>query len=391
MYFTQKTRLLQDVKVGFFVSFYGKRLLTKMVQKTIMKLNADKVKIVEFCSNQVSKILRRDLFDDIAIYALVHKEWGNNMQVLQATTGQMLVLFSYILLGYLLAKLKAIPDNSATVLSKLENNLFVPALVLGTFVKEFRVEKLCAAWQLFAVSFLICFVMMVLAVLVSKCCTKDAYIQKIYTYGLAFSNFGFMGNAVVNAVFPEMFLDYVIFTMPLWTMIYLWGVPCLLIPAEEGKQTLKSRLKSFANPMIAAMLVGMIIGLCNIQLPKFLNEVVTTTGDCMSPLAMILTGITIAKIDMKKVLSIKSIYVVSLVRLIAFPALFMGLLLLVSMPDNIAACAVCTLAMPLGLSTLVIPGGYGKDTSVAAGMTLVSHLLSAATIPMIFYFMMQIL
>ena len=88
----------------------------------------------------------------------------------------MLVLFSYILLGYLLAKLKAVPDNSATVLSKLENNLFVPALVLGTFAGNFRVEKLCAAWQLFAVSFLICFVMMVLAVLVSKCCTKDAYI-----------------------------------------------------------------------------------------------------------------------------------------------------------------------------------------------------------------------
>ena len=316
------------------------------------------------------------------------------MQVFQATSGQMLILFSYILLGYLLAKLKAIPDNSATVLSKLENNLFVPALVLGTFVKEFRVEKLSAAWQLFAVSFLICFVMMILAVLVSRYCTKDAYIRKIYTYGLAFSNFGFMGNAVVNAVFPEMFLDYVIFTMPLWTMIYLWGVPCLLIPAEEGKQTLKSRLKSFANPMIAAMLVGMVIGLCNIQLPKFLNEVVSVTGGCMSPLAMILTGITIAKIDMKKVLSIKSIYVVSLVRLIVFPMLLIAPLFLVSLPEsmkNIAVCAVCSLAMPLGLSTLVIPGGYGKDTSVAAGMTLVSHLLSAATIPVIFYLMMKIL
>ena len=137
------------------------------------------------------------------------------MQVLQATTGQMLVLFSYILLGYVIARLKAVPDNSATVLSKLENNLFVPALVLGTFAGNFRIEKLSAAWQLFAVSFLICFVMMLLAVVVSRCCSKDAYIRKIYTYGLAFSNFGFMGNAVVNAVFPEMFLDYLIFTMPL--------------------------------------------------------------------------------------------------------------------------------------------------------------------------------
>lgn len=313
------------------------------------------------------------------------------MQVLQATIGQMLVLFSFILLGYVLAKLKAVPDNSATVLSKLENNLFVPALVLGTFVGNFRMEKLSAAWQLFAVSFLICFVMMLLAVVVSRCCSKDAYIRKIYTYGLAFSNFGFMGNAVVNAVFPEMFLDYLIFTMPLWTMIYLWGVPCLLIPAEEGKQTLKTRLKSFVNPMFAAMIIGMVIGLCNVQLPAFMTEVVTVTGNCMSPVAMILTGITIAKMDVKKVLSIKSMYVVSLVRLILFPMLFIGLFFLVSLPENIVVCAICSLAMPLGLSTIVIPGGYGKDTSVAAGMTLVSHLLSAVTIPCIFYLLMNVI
>ena len=313
------------------------------------------------------------------------------MQVLQATIGQMLVLFSYILLGYVVARLKAVPDNSATVLSKLENNLFVPALVLGTFAGNFRVEKLSAAWQLFAVSFLICFVMMLLAVVVSRCCSKDAYIRKIYTYGLAFSNFGFMGNAVVNAVFPEMFLDYLIFTMPLWTMIYLWGVPCLLIPAEEGKQTLKTRLKSFANPMFAAMILGMVIGLCNIQLPAFMTEVITVTGNCMSPVAMILTGITIAKMDVKKVLSIKSMYVVSLVRLILFPMLFIGLFFFVSLPENIVVCAICSLAMPLGLNTIVIPGGYGKDTSVAAGMTLISHLLSAVTIPCIFYLLMNVI
>ena len=313
------------------------------------------------------------------------------MQVLEATIGQMLVLFSLILLGFVLKKAKAIPDNAAMVLSKLENNLFVPALVLGTFMENFRVEKLSSAWQLFLISFVICFVMMFLAVLVSKCCTKDLYIRKIYTYGLAFSNFGFMGNAVVNVVFPELFLDYLVFTMPLWTMIYLWGVPCLLIPAGEEKQTIKSRLKAFANPMFVAMILGMVLGLCNIPIPKFASEVVNITGDCMSPMAMLLTGVTIANMDMKKVLSIRSIYAVSLVRLIVFPMLFIGLFSLVTMPSNIVICTICALAMPLGLSTIVIPGGYGQDTSVAAGMTLVSHLLSAVTIPCIFYILMYVI
>lgn len=313
------------------------------------------------------------------------------MGVLQATIGQMLVLFLLIAMGYIVAKLKVVPENSDTVLSKLENNLFVPALVLGTFASNFTLEKLTSAWKLFGVSFLICLVMIALAILVARCCSKDSYIRNIYTYGLAFSNFGFMGNAVVSAVFPDMFVDYLIFTMPLWTMIYLWGVPCLLIPSGEGKQTLKSRLKSFANPMFAAMLIGIAIGLIGIPLPSFLTQVVDVTGACMSPVAMLLTGITVARMDLKKILSLKSIYVVSLVRLLVFPLLFIGVFALVPAAENIVVCAVCSLAMPLGLSTIVVPRGYGKDTSVAAGMTLVSHLLSAATIPVVFYLMTKVL
>ena len=311
------------------------------------------------------------------------------MNVLSATVGQMMVLFSLILMGYVVAKVKVVPENSATVLSKLENNLFVPALVLGTFVENFTVEKLSTAWKLFLISFVICIVMMFLAIVVAKCCSKDQYIRNIYTYGLAFSNFGFMGNAVVSAVFPEIFLEYLIFTMPLWTMIYMWGVPCLLIPSEEGKQTIKTRLKSFANPMFAAMVIGVLIGLSGIKLPGFLSTAVSVTGSCMSPIAMMLTGITIANMDVKKVLSIKSIYVVSIIRLLAFPLIFIGVFKLVPMSQNIVVCTICSLAMPLGLSTLVIPGGYGKDTSVAAGMAVVSHLLSAITIPVIFYIMMS--
>lgn len=313
------------------------------------------------------------------------------MEVFQATLGQMLVLFLLIAMGYIVAKLKVVPENSDTVLSKLENNLFVPALVLGTFASNFTLEKLTSAWKLFGISFGICFVMMGLAILVAKCCSKDSYIRNIYTYGLAFSNFGFMGNAVVSAVFPDMFVDYLIFTMPLWTMIYLWGVPCLLIPSGEGKQTWKSRLKAFANPMFAAMLIGIAIGLIGIPLPSFLTQVVDVTGACMSPVAMLLTGITVARMSLKKILSLKSIYVVSLVRLLVFPLLFVGLFAFLPAAKNIVVCAVCSLAMPLGLSTIVVPRGYGKDTSVAAGMTLVSHLLSAATIPVIFYLMTKVL
>ena len=49
-------------------------------------------------------------------------------------------------------------------------------------------------------------------------------------------------------------------------------------------------------------------------------------------------------------------------------------------------CAVCAIAMPLGLNTIVIPSAYGKDSTVAAGMAIISHLLSCITIPLVFMF-----
>lgn len=313
------------------------------------------------------------------------------MNILTATLGQMAVLFLLILIGFLLAKFKVVPEDSTRVLSRLENSLFIPALVLGTFVDNFTLEKLSAAWKLFLISSGICLVMILLAVLAARLCSRDKYIRNIYTYGLSFSNFGFMGNAVVSAVFPDLFLEYLIFTLPLWIAIYLWGVPCLLTPSQGGRQTVGQRLKAFVNPMFIAMIIGMAVGLSGIKLPSFLTTVISVSGDCMSPIAMLLTGITVAGMSFKKVASQSSLYVVSLIRLILFPLVFLGVFCLVPAPETIVVCTICSLAMPLGLNTIVIPGAYGRDTSVAAGMAVVSHLISCITIPIVFALMMSVL
>ena len=309
------------------------------------------------------------------------------MEILLETLSRMAVLFSFILIGFLLAKLKVVDTSAAGVLAKLENNVFIPALVLGTFMNNFTPADIGPAWRLFAVSAVLTVVMAFVSVFVSRLASRDRYIQNIFTYGLAFSNFGFMGNAVVQSMFPEIFDKYLIFTLPLWMLIYLWGVPYLLMPSE-GKMTVAGRLKSFVNPMFIAMVVGIVLGLCSVRVPDFANDIVTDLGDCMSPVAMLLTGITLSQVNFKKILTQVNIYVVSFVRLVAIPALALAALyFLPSLPYTYSVCIVCSLAMPLGLNTIVIPSAYGKDTSVAAGMAIISHALSCATIPIVFYLM----
>ena len=130
------------------------------------------------------------------------------MVVFLSTLNQIAFLFTLIAAGWVLAKLGVLPEGAAKVLAKLENTIFIPALVLGTFIENFTVERLASAWKLLLVSTVIVIVLIPVSILVSKAVTRDKYIQNIYTYGLAFSNFGFMGNAVVAAMFPDILFEY---------------------------------------------------------------------------------------------------------------------------------------------------------------------------------------
>ena len=311
------------------------------------------------------------------------------MKIFTTTLGQMAFLFLLIALGYILKKIKIVPDNTPSVLSKLENNALIPALVMGTLMTDFTREKLSASWQYLIGGTAVTVVSMVLAIIFSRIIVKDRYERNMFAYGLTFSNFGFMGNAIVLALFPKEFPFYLILTIPLWILIYVWGVPSLLMPQGEEKEGILSRLRKIINPMFISMLIGMMLGISGAAsyMPKFLSESVNTLGSCMSPVAMLLTGMTIARYRLKDILCIKSVYGITAIRLLLLPALFILASKLIPMSQTAKTCAFCAVAMPLGLNTVVIPAAYGKDTSTASGMALVSHFLSCATIPLMFALM----
>lgn len=306
------------------------------------------------------------------------------MTIFWATLNQTAFLLLFVIMGYILSYGKFVPANTHGILSKLENYIFIPALVLGTFINNFSIEKISTAGEVFLGSFLLEIIVIPISLLLVKIFSKDKYEQQIVLYGLCFANFAYMGNAVVSALFPEIFMEYLIFILPLWIFIYLWAVPTLLMGEDTEKQSLGKRMKSIVNPMFICMMIGMVIGLVQIPVPGFVASAITTAGNCMSPIAMLITGMTIAQSKVGDILKIKSVYISTFLRLLVFPLCFLAVLSIIPIPETLAICALCSLAMPLGLNTIIIPSAYGKDTSLAAGMALVSHVLSCLTIPVIF-------
>ena len=303
------------------------------------------------------------------------------MDIFIPTLNQIAYLFLLMFIGYIIIKTKLMPENSDTVLSKLENYLFIPALVLSTFMTNFKLENITVYGNYFLVGLLVCVLGILLAVLISKLLFKN---KKIYTYGLAFSNFGFMGNAVALALFPNLFTEYLIFVLPFWLLVYFWGLPSILSEETKEKVTIKTRLKAFINPMVISIIIGVFIGIINLRMPIFIESSISTLGSLMTPIAMIITGMTIAKIDLLSMLKNINIYILSLIRLVIIP--FVGILVLdlTNVAYSLSLCIIAVLAMPLGLNSIIVLNAYGKDISEASGMALISHTLALLTIPLIF-------
>ncbi len=313
------------------------------------------------------------------------------MEIFSSTLNQMLVMFLFILVGFIVKKMSLLPDNTGTVLSKLENYVLVPALVLDTFMSYCHVDSLVENYNLILYSVLLLAVALVIAITLSRYFAREknnsdideSYQRSIYNYALTFGNFSFMGNAIVLGVLGDSGLfKYLLFTLPLNIAVYTWGI-MILVPKDKESG---NPLKNLFNPIFVALVIGLILGIVNAKsvIPTFVLTTISNAKSCMGPIAMLLTGFVIGGYDIKSLLTKKRIYLATILRLFVIPALMMLILRALGATDEIMTLALFAFATPLGLNTIVFPAAYGGDTKTGASMAMISHTVSVISIPIMY-------
>lgn len=315
------------------------------------------------------------------------------MEIFNLTLKQMLMMFTLILVGFLLRKKTNLPENTGTVMAKLETFVFVPALSLFTQMTKCTVESFKENSVLMLYGLAIVVGAMLLAYPLSKCfARKNAnlpetiYQRNIFKYALTFGNYGFMGNFIILGVWGnDMFYKYSLFTFFVTILCSSWGL-YILIPKDQNAGLMANLKKGLITPPMIALIAGMLIGLLDLTkyVPQFLIDAFDSAGDCQGPVAMVLAGFVIGGYNFKELLTKKKVYVVTFLRLIVIPAALMLILKLIGTSDEIMTLALIAFATPLGLNTIVYPAAYGGDTKTGASMTMISHTLSVITIPVMY-------
>ena len=316
------------------------------------------------------------------------------MKVFLLTLEQMLMMFTLIVLGFMLRKLKILPESSDKTMSRLETYLFLPALNFFNQLTKCTVStfKSNVRLMLYGIVILACAIAVSyplsrLFVRRAKGDGEKEYLRNIYRYAMTFGNFGFLGNFLALGLFGQDGLfKYTLFTFCISIVCHSWGM-FLLIPKKEGASLLKSFANGFLKPPTVAMLAGMVGGLIGAKayIPDFLLTACENASVCMGPVSMVLAGFVIGGYEIKSLLSDKKVYVATFLRLVAIPSLILSVLMLVGTGKEIMTWALIAFGAPLGLNTIVFPAAYGGQTKTGASMALISHVLSVITIPVMYY------
>lgn len=291
---------------------------------------------------------------------------------------QVIIIFILICVGFLLTKAKKINDSGVKQLTDVLLIAVTPSVIIQSYQKEFDVKYLEGLMLSVLASIIIHIIAMILTYLVFRKNPDKKY--RVSRFASICSNCGFMAIPLLSAALGTDGVFYgsaylVVFTLFYWT----FGV---YICTEDIKNSLS--LKSiFVNPGVIGVIIGLILFFCRIRLPYVVSSAVSFLAGLNTPLAMLILGAFLVKVDVLNAFKNKQLYLVCFLRLLLIPLLSVFTVSLLKIEPTIAKTVLICAACPVATVTSLFASKYELDSVYASEVVAISTILSIVTIPLI--------
>lgn len=288
---------------------------------------------------------------------------------------QLVVMLLLMAVGYWLFKTRKITERGNKELGTLLLYAVLPCAIVNSYISvDFTPEKIKGLLWSFAAAAL----SLVLAILVSRFVFGNKH--KIEHFGTAFSNAGFMGIPIVQAVIGTEAVFYVAAFVALLNILqWTYGV----VVMSERRDAISAK-RLMTNPIILAMLLGVALYVLQFPVPAVLRTTIANLAGMNAPVAMIVLGAYVAQMPLRAMFSERYAYMSTLFRLIVIPLLSIVALCLIPLQYRdirlailIAACA------PVGSNVAIFAEMNGLDYTRAVKSVCLSTICSILTMPAI--------
>ena len=216
---------------------------------------------------------------------------------------QVAVLFILIAIGFLLRKVNLLEEKAVKGITNVVLYAVTPCVIIRSFNREMNVELLKGLLLTFAVSILSYIFIIVLTNFIVK--DNDDSRRRIYRFAIIFSNTGFMGIPIYQAVLGDIGVFYgsayiAMFNVFCWTYGYMM---------MDGKSKSFDIKKAIVNPGVLSTIIGVIIFIAGIRVPAILEVPMADMAALNTPLPMLVIGYFLAGIALSDFKDAKQIAV----------------------------------------------------------------------------------
>lgn len=303
---------------------------------------------------------------------------------------QLLIFGLLMIVGAIASKHKILNDESKDFLARFIIEVTLPFLIFSTFSHlEFDVKLFKNGLFVFFFAFVNLLFLYLIGTLSSRIQRLEAPQAMVHTLHTMFGNIVFLGFPLFDALFPGGIGVFyaAVYQLASNTLTFTYGIYRL----SSGTQ--KSGWKSLLNANTGAIILGSLVLISRLELPKFIVDAFSGLGKCTSPLSMVYIGALLAGMNIKKAFKIVSVFIISFNKLIIIPIL-LGFLYILAIKifhleiDKIALFVLIMQAgMPCQTIIVVMTRRYGGDYHLAASNLFVSTLFSIITLPLLYFFL----
>ncbi|KHO64524.1 AEC family transporter [Pseudomonas flexibilis] len=290
-----------------------------------------------------------------------------------AAVQAILPIFLLILLGYWIGRRQWLASDAASGLSTLTFKLFMP-LVLFTGIARANLAEGLSPHLLLA------YFLPALGLFALVSLLAHRRLGRATPLGLAaaYSNNVLIGIPLVASVLGAPSMVYV-FAILVFHSLLLFSVQSLYAAFGTGEKVrLSSLLGNLANPLIVGLLLGALLNVSGLPLPAPLWRLADWLAGAALPCALLVLGLSLSRF---RLMPDGASWALTLVKLVAFPALVYLLAGALGLPDAARAVLVVLAACPSGVNVL----GFVRkpeDSRTVSATVFLSTLLAAVGLPL---------
>lgn len=311
-------------------------------------------------------------------------------QILSIIVDPILPVFAVLVLGFCLSLGKIFDTKDAASINRFVFYLAVPSLIFGVLIKA---DTSDFQWSVIAGYF--------------------ASEVLIYAAGVfvARALFGFRGPEALLLGMTACFSNHILFVLPIAMQLYgeqaglpiaaiitldaalIFGLTVLameFMTARESAvgflpQTVKVMGLLARNPMLLAIFAGILVNIVGLPMPSGMVTFTGFAGAAAAPVALFALGILLARSSPGEMELVA--VVITILKLVAMPALFWACLYLLDDPNLVANpwrdSVLLVAAGPCGAMPFVLAMQYGVRPGTIAKAIVYSTTLSIVTLALI--------